>query len=575
MSAVTVRALLVVAVGAILRMQGATPSSTGTNVVSILTAATTSFMLGSSASLLSPGRSPAAACVSQCVGRKAHVDIEARKALAPPPPCPGAEPWRAAAFTSERCAAARAQEALGSGWLLWVGTSLSSTSCCPFGKLPSPKGWMLACSAAGAAPSLKAWEGGLYGFTLAEDYASGANVCTQLAYAAGGPTRSQSGEELQRPLCLRNADMFTAFRRSTRHESPVGSPQWPLWELQDALSRAYAAEDFLRGVDLVVCGYPFLICVIYGDLPATAATPLLATVKGAGATAEYLDPSLKPWILGKFGAWLSAAPGASRQLVVLDRLDVVITREALGRPPLYVPFGARHVAALAGGVRCHLRAARKEPRDAPRKLLVHKIHLALLVERDQRAFLGLLTSTHKEMAPTQWILESPSTFEYGDLQAYSAALMIPWDFALVSFLELYRLGIPIFLPADTWMHTLITIIFATRRNRQAWETIFVRRFSNLIPDNWEGFFWPGGVRPAIEEGPDRPPLLDQVVRWYNVTEYQHLPHVHRFSSFANLLEVLVSFDAEAVCLRMGRHNRVLLRGAARSYRKVLASMTGI
>ncbi|CAE8581372.1 unnamed protein product, partial [Polarella glacialis] len=84
--------------------------------------------------------------------------------------------------------------------------------------------------------------------------------------------------------------------------------------------------------------------------------------------------------------WLSSSerpPSDSlRQVVVMDRVDVPILKNAFGSAiaePKLVEFGARYVLQITGGVRCDLRA------ESPNVLLIWRL-AGLLPSLDYMAF---------------------------------------------------------------------------------------------------------------------------------------------------------------------------------------------
>ena len=47
------------------------------------------------------------------------------------------------------------------------------------------------------------------------------------------------------------------------------------------------------------------------------------------------------------------------------------------------------------------------------------------------------------------------SMKYSDIVLFKAVLLIPWDHALMTFYELYSMGIPLFMPNSNWMYRFL------------------------------------------------------------------------------------------------------------------------
>merc|ERR1712176_41607 len=56
---------------------------------------------------------------------------------------------------------------------------------------------------------------------------------------------------------------------------------------------------------------------------------------------------------------------------------------------------------------------------------------------------------------TELIFRHPRPVEIWELLNFKAIAMIPWDWEITTFVELYRLGIPLFVPQSQFMQAMI------------------------------------------------------------------------------------------------------------------------
>merc|ERR1712176_988159 len=262
-----------------------------------------------------------------------------------------------------------------------------------------------------------------------------------------------------------------------------------------------------------------------------------------------------------------------RKLVVMDRVDIALLQAAFGAGPEYVPFTARYAVDLAGGTQCDQRIRK------PNLLMVSKPQ-GVLPLHDSYALVGLLHAARE--GSKQWeFLTTEDYYDYRDLQKFSAAFIIPWDWAMVFNLELYRLGIPLLLPADRWMHTLILMVHVNMNEPRVWAQKWHRRFSQLFPGYWDmhelkhdhlgmiNSSVPGTVQNMADTS-----LWSLIADWFSTTEFKTLPYIHRVDSIADLMRQLHMLDTELICLRMKRFNDRLLHRVSRFYRGLHAAVLG-
>ncbi|CAE7212587.1 unnamed protein product, partial [Symbiodinium natans] len=323
------------------------------------------------------------------------------------------------------------------------------------------------------------WEGAILNYDLATRWPAAREQCEQLQDLLG----------LKSPLCRRSS-VEDLVQQCT--EKGIGTQSGcSVHDVRSAIDKLHREAAVLRDADLLICGYPYALCAIFGTSQQLQHLPMLVLVHGAGSMTEYADDSLTPWILQTFKRWMAAPTKttdgkALRKVVFNDRMDVVVARVAFGEAsqPQLVEFPARYVLQLAGGVQCHRRM--REP--GFRQLLLWRsqstfpAQTALMIER---VFAGALRG--RRWTVEQMQVSETREFRYEELQNFSAVLQIPWDFGLVSFQEVIALGIPVLMPSNHYMHTLVTTVFLSRANMTEWNLKWKRRYLQLAPDLWAGW----------------------------------------------------------------------------------------
>eukprot|EP00929_Paragymnodinium_shiwhaense_P083864 TRINITY_DN44815_c0_g1_i1.p1 TRINITY_DN44815_c0_g1~~TRINITY_DN44815_c0_g1_i1.p1 ORF type:complete len:354 (+),score=25.21 TRINITY_DN44815_c0_g1_i1:79-1062(+) len=324
------------------------------------------------------------------------------------------------------------------------------------------------------------------------------------------------------------------------------------------------------------------MCPVLSSLKSLIHVPIVSVVSGAGTLTEYAHASIRPWILNVYKQWLtsSSQTGATalRKLTVDNYIDKMILQAAFGddTQPELVDFGARYALELTGVVKC------QKPIQ-PQKLLIWRLHAAL-PDMDGTAAYALLTKLLNPMlqaqtGPKPWkvtAMESDlPSYQYKDLQEFSAVLMIPWDWLISSFLELLRLGRAVILPSPRYMHALISVTFWARSDMTVWKTRYMRRWSQLVPEHWEGFSF-GTSNKSIENIDDDDSLqldmLDYVASWWTHTEYMRQPTVRYFENLYQLMTILGKLDSEHVCNRLQAQTKHALARSAHFYQRLLQSL---
>jgi len=260
-------------------------------------------------------------------------------------------------------------------------------------------------------------------------------------------------------------------------------------------------------------------------------------------------------------------------------------RRALGPIP-FVPLAARHMHALAR----HALGAREAgagPRHSSGRVALHRISWAMPAGDAQALLRLLLHGASLARAPVRPVLLSRS-HEVWELLNFRAAVLVPWDWETTTFVELYRLALPLLVPDDDFMSVLIW-----RTMRQG-ELRRQQRFIRLRAEWWRGApchtapapcaasprNGSGATAPAAAAAPPPPPpwlsaepglptLREQIRWWYGRTDYRRFPHVGRFHGLADLLQRIGALDARGTARRMRSANAAALRASSEAYGRLL------
>ncbi|CAE7197892.1 unnamed protein product [Symbiodinium necroappetens] len=136
---------------------------------------------------------------------------------------------------------------------------------------------------------------------------------------------------------------------------------------------------------------------------------------------------------------------------------------------------------------------------------------------------------------------------------FRAAVLFPWDPALMAFYELYSLGPALLLPRSAWIYKI--------QHFSGWTT-FQELGAVEFPHLPEGLradprpFW----RPETS-------VPETVLHWYAYSDCSRLPHLLRFESFPELFRLLLDSQRLRSARRgMRHHNRRALQSGLRWYR---------
>ena len=222
---------------------------------------------------------------------------------------------------------------------------------------------------------------------------------------------------------------------ATAHELPILSKDaaFTLCPRPHATRRAaYEAlrtSPLLTGADGVVCSHPAALCEVW--LPFNKSILLIVT-----ANLELARENSERW-----KAWLQTivALSSSPRAVVAanNRYDQAYVEYFSGVRPLYLPTLANYITARHMPVGGKPVLLARSHHSLGRKLLFD-------LKRAAKAHARLTVASIEEYYPGN---AGGGGYEYSQLASHPAIVVVPYTKSTMTFFELYRIGIPIFVPS--------------------------------------------------------------------------------------------------------------------------------
>lgn len=387
----------------------------------------------------------------------------------------------------------------------------------------------------------------LLGYELAEKFAASAEYCELLG--AGFCLRDGNVKHLIRVLSEPNHGLekhHATLVSSSDSLLQANASGLDLAAAQEEARRAYLQSPVLQGADFVVCTFPYVLAYLLDDVPELR-QPVLLIWQG-GSLLEYLHEDLHEWAQGKLLQW------RTRRLYVMNHLDHHWLRRTVGSVP-FVPFGARHVHGVLERQLGNVYGSNSRSKQ----VLVHRMHFIL--SQTEFTLLKTLMEHHFESKVSDIDLKLHwPPFEIWELINFKAIVLFPWNLEITTFLEFYRLNIPLFVPDSSFMSVVVWCYMVNPALQH------VHRFTTIRKEWWHGascHLQPSPEECAGAEPDSIPPWLDsenemplykQINSWWQETDYVKMPHVQHFTGVVHLLQQLHHFDAHSVVKRMRAAN---------------------
>lgn len=316
-----------------------------------------------------------------------------------------------------------------------------------------------------------------------------------------------------------------------RFEAPPPYEHYTLRVITDRLAEVAVQLDF----DLLVCTSPFIVCSLLQHMTQKPLLGYLGLPLLWKRPTDHFDNTT-----ARESFW-----GLLRYL--LGRSDVVLASNN--------PILAEQMAFQA-------KEAKNVPVVHPHARFTQAVYAptllndVLLVSRTKFLWVTLGCALRRFMDETYpikfTVANSDSKLSFKEMAAHRAVVIIPWEHALMAFFEFYSMSIPLLMPDASWSYRLI---FDAEGN-----------LGSTLPLYWD-------VSPECDSqvgcNPTHPyqPFAFQTFQsrryWYQYSSFAQFPHIHRFTSIAELLDRLVRVDlAETSAAMRAFNQQSLLRSAA-------------
>ena len=155
-------------------------------------------------------------------------------------------------------------------------------------------------------------------------------------------------------------------------------------------------------------------------------------------------------------------------------------------------------------------------------------------------------------------------FQYSDLAAHPGVVWLPYQVSFMSLFEVYRMGVPMFVPAPellaTWhvkMHVL---------SERSWNLVYG------VPSTFSEVSRHKDYSGPMSTDPNNEYSEAAVLEWIRLADFYQWPHIVQFSSFAHLLELLTTTtarDRDSISRKMLAFSRQQQRETTRAWRAVM------
>jgi len=230
-------------------------------------------------------------------------------------------------------------------------------------------------------------------------------------------------------------------------------------------------------------------------------------------------------------------------LAANNRYDQAYVEHFTGVRPLYLPTLANYITARYRPLRGKPVLVARSHHELGRKLLRD-------VRRAAKGHAGLRVASIEEAYPGN---AAGGGYEYTDLASHPAIIIVPYTKSTMTFFELYRIGIPIFVPS-------LALLVRWELQRHVMS---------------ERVYWkhtPSPLRAPFTPDPNSLQDRTALEHWLRLSDYYVYPHVTYFDSAEDLAAKLAAADFGAIAARMRRHSAEMQPVMRAKWRAVLRKL---
>jgi hypothetical protein len=138
-------------------------------------------------------------------------------------------------------------------------------------------------------------------------------------------------------------------------------------------------------------------------------------------------------------------------------------------------------------------------------------------------------------------------YEYSDLAAHPAMVMIPYQASIMTIFECYRMQIPMFVPSPSLLvewHMQFNLLY-----QRTWPGTYGNRVErSLLPRH------PNSTSIISSFDPNNDFSKDAMLGWLQFSDFYQWPHITTFDNWEHLIKLLSSIDLNKVSSDMGEFN---------------------
>merc|ERR1712113_257788 len=160
------------------------------------------------------------------------------------------------------------------------------------------------------------------------------------------------------------------------------------------------------------------------------------------------------------------------------------------------------------------------------------------------------------------VANSDSRLTFQEMAAHRAVVLVPWEHALMAFFEYYSMAVPLLMPDAQWSYRLV---FDAEGNLGSTTEIY----TDINPRCEASRGCSGDRHPS-------PPFqfgtLASRRYWYQYSSFAQFPHIHRFSSIADMLQKLVTISLPQTSSSMKEFNELTLVRSSAFWRRAARTL---
>jgi len=339
--------------------------------------------------------------------------------------------------------------------------------------------------------------------------------------------QSLSGHCHLTDTCARGLRVLNSSNGETLGDDPTA--------LIEAFHRAYAHDTVMQSVDAFVCSHPTSLCQVF--LPFNK--PIIIYATSRYEMGRHSADRWKEW---------------NRDIERIVEGGGVVTANNH-----YDTAYIQHFTGIRGETiesLCDTKVSYLPTR--PEMLL----HMPQAVENAIAPMLQQAIARRHSPLVFRHIRRLYPSYNYTDLAAHPAMVIIPYQVSVMSAFEIYRMNIPIFTPSRSMLtewHVHHKIVF-----QRSWSLTFGKPVrSSVIPRHSEA---PNRYDPNDDFTPEA------IAQWLALADLYQWPHITYFDSLEELVEKLHKADLPGISHSMRMHNLQVVDGVAQQWQRVLSSV---